>query len=776
MKNIDGVRACIPIAFLILILAAPSIRADVVQDAVRKVSPDQYKAYQVDIESMGMGLYGGPAYDQGYRNRDGWAGPGTVGNREARLYLADQLAAMGMEVSIQGPYLNVVAELPGVATPENIYIVCGHYDTTSGIERPGGDDNASGTAGVLEAARVLCQYQLNSTVRFIGFNAEEEWMKGSQDYVDTVLRRNGENVLGVINLDMILRPAWDSDPRALLDLEVETAAVVQCVTWANAFIAAAEAYVPSLLIDPAAPTHDYWDAGDQGPFISAGYPAFVAIENSAMEIWSGLANAYYHSSEDASDGLANDPASPSRVTYDYDFAADTVRATVATLALAAQAAPKPGHSFHEVQAIPTSEAQDLEFFTIGQDHYLAAVNGRNDVGYNADANMYKWDGTRFVAYQSIPANGACDCEFFTLDGNAYLAIANKSDGSAYNLDSKIYKWDGTRFVEFQSLPTSGATDWEFFTIDGASYLAVANRYDGKSYKLDSKIHKWDGTRFAEFQSIPTSGATDWEFFTLDGAPCLAVANAYDGTSYNLTSAIYRWNGTSFALFQPVLTSGAADWESFTLDGAPCLAVANTRSGETYNLNSTIYKWNGTYFAEYQSIPTHGAADWEFFTLGDTPCLAVANGYDGSTRDLDCGIYAWNGTRFVLLTTLTGHGAAGWKFATFDGSSYLAGANAGDDTTYHVASMLYRYRGPLAGNLDGDGDVDLHDYATVAAAWRTGEGQPHWNEACDISIPADRVIDLRDLAVFAADWLLKPDSGNSGTRPAAPGTQGPFPKR
>jgi hypothetical protein len=65
---------------------------------------------------------------------------------------------------------------------------------------------------------------------------------------------------------------------------------------------------------------------------------------------------------------------------------------------------------------------------------------------------------------------------------------------------------------------------------------------------------------------------------------------------------------------------------------------------------------------------------------------------------------------------------------------------------------------------------------VAAAWRTTEGQPHWNEACDISIPADRVIDLRDLAVFAADWLLKPDSGNSGTRPAAPGTQGPFPKR
>jgi hypothetical protein len=776
MKNVIGFRTHTSIAFLFLLLTASLIRADVVQDAVRKVSPDQYKAYQVDIESMGLGLYGGPAYNQGYRNRDGWAGPGMLGSQEARLYLVDQLCAMGLEVSIQGPYLNVVAELPGVSTPGDIYIVCGHYDTTSGGERPGGDDNASGTAGVLEAARVLSQYRFNSTLRFIGFNAEEEWMKGSQDYVDNVVRRNGERVLGVVNLDMILRPAWDSDPKALQDLEVETANYTKCVTWAKAFIAAAKAYVPSLLIDPGAPTSDNWDAGDHGPFISAGYPAIVAIENSAMEIWSGLANAYYHSSEDASDSLANDPKSPSGVTYDYDFAADTVRATVATVALTAQAAPKPGHSFEEYQAIPTSAAEDLESFTIGQDQYLVAVNGRNDAGYAADANLYKWDGTAFVQYQSIPGTGAADCTFFTLDGGAYLAMANNYDGRKYTVDSEIYKWDGTHFVEFQAIPTNGASDWEFFAFNGDSYLAVANKYDGRTYNLDSKVYKWDGTHFAEFQSIPTNGASDWEFFTVDGVPYLAVANACDGATYNLASMIYAWNGTGFVPFQSIPTSGAADWESFTLDGAACLAVANMQNGATYNVDSKIYKWDGKHFADYQSVPTHGAADWEFFTLGDLPCLAVANGYNGSTRSLGSGIYAWNGTRFVLLTALPTHGAADWEFIKIAGREYLAAANSADNTTFHVASTLYRHRGPLAGNLDGDGDVDLHDYTVLAAAWRTREGQPRWNADCDIGVPADRVVDLRDLAVFVADWLKKPDLDCSETRPAVSGAEEPFPKR
>lgn len=100
---------------------------------------------------------------------------------------------------------NVVAELPGKTRPDDIYIICSHMDSTSGnayVASPGADDNASGTSGVLAAAEVLSDYEFNATIRFITFSGEEQYLKGSQHYMNEVWSA-GENILGVINLDMI---------------------------------------------------------------------------------------------------------------------------------------------------------------------------------------------------------------------------------------------------------------------------------------------------------------------------------------------------------------------------------------------------------------------------------------------------------------------------------------------------------------------------------------------------------------------------------------------
>lgn len=752
MRRVDRNSACICIAYLTLALAVPPVRADMVLDAVNEVSLGQYQTYQVDIESMGLGLYGGPTYNQGYRNRDGWANGGTLGNQETYLYLVDQLSSMGLDVSLQGRYKNVVAELPGTQTPGDIYIVCGHYDTTSGGERPGGDDNASGTAGVLEAARVLSQYRFSSTLRFIGFNAEEDWMKGSQDYVNTVVLRNNENVVGVINLDMILRPGWDSDPQEAADLDIDTGKSAACLAWVATFVDAIATYAPSLVIDPAAPDTAYWDAGDQGPFIAAGYPALLAIENTALEIWSGWSNAYYHDAEDASDGLANDPSSPSGVTYDYDFATNVVKATVATLATQAGLVSRSGPDFYEYQAVATNGAKDLEFFTIGSDHYLAAANMRNDSTHNIDSTVYKWNGTSFVEYQSIPTSGASDWGYFTIGSDHYLVVANMRNDLTHNIDSKIFRWDGVTFVEYQSIPTNGASDWEFFTIGSDYYLAVANMYNDSTYNTDSRIYRWNGTSFVEFQSIPTNGASGWESFKVGSELYLAVANMYDGSTHNIDSRIYKWNGAGFAEFQSIPTNGAADWKSFTIDGDSYLAVANMCDGSAHNIKSKIYKWNGAGFAEFQSVPTNGATDWEFFTIDSDSYLAVANMYSGSTHNTDSRVYTWNGTRLVEFVSIPAHGASDWEFFTVGSNRYLGVASTTDDVTHTIASSIYQYRRPCTGSFDGDCDVDLDDYAIFSAAWLTEKGQPGWNADCDISVPADNVINLRDLGVLAENWL------------------------
>lgn len=333
VRNLVVFAAALAVAGIAFSAPDPAIQA-----IANQVSQAQYTAYHLAVESMGLGLYGGPSYNMGYRNRDS-TGAGSLGNQETRLYLTQTFAAMGLTVSVQGSYSNVIGELPGRTNPARILVIGGHYDHIPG-DRPGGDDNASGTAGVLEAARVLSRYQFESTIRFIGFNAEERGLLGSADYVNNHVKPNGENIVAMLNMDMILRPGWDNNPNAVIDLDVGTrTSHAPSVALASAFRQAASDYTPTLTVDST--TFNITGGSDQDPFVAAGYPAILLIENTATEIWSG-ANAYYHTDNDASDRLANSASNPSGVVYDYSFATGVVRAVVALAAAQAVLIPEPG--------------------------------------------------------------------------------------------------------------------------------------------------------------------------------------------------------------------------------------------------------------------------------------------------------------------------------------------------------------------------------------------------------------------------------------------------
>jgi len=60
-------------------------------------------------------------------------------------------------------------------------------------------------------------------------------------------------------------------------------------------------------------------------------------------------------------------------------------------------------------------------------------------------------------------------------------------------------------------------------------------------------------------------------------------------------------------------------------------------------------------------------------------------------------------------------------------------------------------GSIAGDLDGDNDVDVTDFFIFTSSWLTKPGDAGWNPACDISIPADDFIDALDFAVFVNNW-------------------------
>lgn len=96
---------------------------------------------------------------------------------------------------------NIIGRLPGQEDERSTYIIDAHFDGVA--VSPGADDNASGIAGVLEAARILSQYNFAHTVKFIGFDLEEAGLVGSRAYVSQGGMPAYDDVKGVFNFEMI---------------------------------------------------------------------------------------------------------------------------------------------------------------------------------------------------------------------------------------------------------------------------------------------------------------------------------------------------------------------------------------------------------------------------------------------------------------------------------------------------------------------------------------------------------------------------------------------
>ncbi len=100
---------------------------------------------------------------------------------------------------------NIKVQKQGKLHPEHKYIIGAHYDSInsdSAMPAPGANDNASGTACVLETARIMKDYNFDYTIEFILFAAEEIGLQGSR-HATRIAGILHESILGMVNLDMI---------------------------------------------------------------------------------------------------------------------------------------------------------------------------------------------------------------------------------------------------------------------------------------------------------------------------------------------------------------------------------------------------------------------------------------------------------------------------------------------------------------------------------------------------------------------------------------------
>jgi aminopeptidase YwaD len=108
------------------------------------------------------------------------------------------------------PCFNVVATKLGTLYPERHIIVGAHHDGVS--TSPAADDNGTGTAAVLEIARVLKDIPTDVSIVFITFDAEEYGLHGAWHYANTAVAE-GEKIVFMFNMDMIGHLSNDTDAK-----------------------------------------------------------------------------------------------------------------------------------------------------------------------------------------------------------------------------------------------------------------------------------------------------------------------------------------------------------------------------------------------------------------------------------------------------------------------------------------------------------------------------------------------------------------------------------
>jgi hypothetical protein len=218
-----------------------------------------------------------------------------------RVELDEFLAPPSARVPHPTPVVNVVATLPGAQpqSQDRLYVLSGHYDSRASDAQdatsaaPGANDDASGTAAMLEVARVMSHYAFDATLVFMAVAGEEQGLLGSTHWASMAADKKLA-IAGMLNDDIIgnTRDPGGKVDRGRVRLFAEGVAPGKALTpematllrtggendtvsrqLARAIKQLAETYVPGMTVTLVYRRDRYLRGGDHGPFLDRGYPA-----------------------------------------------------------------------------------------------------------------------------------------------------------------------------------------------------------------------------------------------------------------------------------------------------------------------------------------------------------------------------------------------------------------------------------------------------------------------------------------------------------------------
>jgi peptidase M28-like protein len=282
---------------------------------------------------------------------------------------------------------NVVAVLPGKLNPERQFILSGHYDSLAMLRRapdgstavptdgqtggpppfdlsmlapvePGVTDDGSGTAAVMELARIMSQYEFEKTIVFVAFAGEEMGLVGSSLYARKA-RKENQIIDGVLNNDIIGSEVSgngriDNSTISVYSEDPDDSASRQLARYVKDIGAR---YLPSVNIDLVFRADRIGRGGDHTPFNLEGYPAVRVT----------TPNENYANQHSVTDTFENTSVS---------YASRVIQANAAALASLALA-PKAPVTNEPIKSGPR-KGQPTPMISRGKTRYDAALRWKNE--------------------------------------------------------------------------------------------------------------------------------------------------------------------------------------------------------------------------------------------------------------------------------------------------------------------------------------------------------------------------------------------------------------
>ena len=238
-----------------------------------------------------------------------------TGHETAARYIRSSLESFGLQVTphtfwLEGSsYHNWVAQTPDSSPDAPLLVIGAHYDTVP--DCPGADDNASGVAVMLEAAR---QYmdgnRRGGAVQFVAFDLEEFDLDGSKAYA-ALLKQSRQPVYGMVSLEMVgftrPEPGTQRYPWGLAPFYVNRGDFIALIGSSNslgffwkvrrAFRQVKELRSQGLLVPGRGTLIPDIRRSDHASFWDQGFPATLITDTSFFR------NPNYHTARDTMDTL-----------------------------------------------------------------------------------------------------------------------------------------------------------------------------------------------------------------------------------------------------------------------------------------------------------------------------------------------------------------------------------------------------------------------------------------------------------------------------------------